>query len=173
MKCPSCDFVDSRVADSRLSDGGATVRRRRECPKCGKRFTTFERLAETRLFVVKKDGRREAFNREKILRGLTKACEKRPVAIERLEEIAAEIERQLRDGLVEEVPAMEIGALIMERLKYLDPVAYVRFASVYKDFRDTDSFLKEIASLHKPAGRRHAVPVPEKSIAAPAILPES
>jgi transcriptional repressor NrdR len=174
MKCPSCDFVDSRVADSRLSDGGATVRRRRECPQCGKRFTTFERLAETRLFIVKKDGRREAFSREKILRGLTKACEKRPVAIERLEEIAAEIERQLRDELVEEMPAMDIGALIMERLKYLDPVAYVRFASVYKDFRDTDSFLKEIASLHKPAGPRHrATPAPEKSIAAPAILPES
>jgi transcriptional repressor NrdR len=173
MKCPACDFVDSRVADSRLSDGGATVRRRRECPQCGKRFTTFERLAETRLFVVKKDGRREAFSREKILRGLTKACEKRPVGIERLEEIAAEIERHLRDALAEEVPALEIGALIMERLKYLDPVAYVRFASVYKDFRDTDSFLKEIASLHKGAGSRRRPASPEKKLEVlPVILPE-
>jgi transcriptional repressor NrdR len=104
-------------------------------------------LAETRLFVVKKDGRREAFNREKILTGLTKACQKRPVGMERLEEIANEIERSLRDELVEEVPASEIGELVMEKLKQVDPVAYVRFASVYKEFRDTDSFLEEIASL--------------------------
>ncbi len=147
MKCPACDFEDSRVADSRLCDGGAAVRRRRECPACGKRFTTYERAGEVRLFVVKKDGRREAFSREKVLRGLTRACEKRPVPREALETMVEEIERRLRDELVEEVPATEIGAIVMERLKDIDPVAYVRFASVYKEFRDTDSFLREIAGL--------------------------
>lgn len=147
MKCPACGFEDTKVADSRLCDAGAAVRRRRECPVCAKRFTTYERAGETRLYVIKKDGRREAFNRDKVLAGLTKACEKRPVSREALEAAADEIERRLRDELVEEASTSRVGELVMEWLKQADPVAYVRFASVYKEFRDTDSFLKEIADL--------------------------
>jgi transcriptional repressor NrdR len=147
MKCPACGYEDSKVADSRLCEGGVAIRRRRECPNCGKRFTTYERIGETRLFVIKKDGRREAFSREKILRGLTKACEKRSVPSEDLETLVDEIERRLRDDLVQETPTTEIGVMVMEKLKGIDPVAYVRFASVYKEFHDTDSFLKEIEEL--------------------------
>jgi len=160
MKCPACGFEDTRVADSRLCDEGAAVRRRRECPQCSKRFTTYERAGETRLFVVKKDGRREAFNRDKVLRGLTKACEKRPVPMESLEAVVDEIERRLRDDLVEEAPTTRIGAMVMERLKEIDQVAYVRFASVYKEFRDTDSFLKEIADLRTEEADR--IPAAER-----------
>ncbi|NIM04672.1 MAG: transcriptional repressor NrdR [Armatimonadetes bacterium] len=156
MKCPACGHEDSRVADSRVCDDGAAVRRRRECPECGKRFTTYERPGETRLFVVKKDGRREAFDRDKVLQGLSKACEKRPVSRETLEAAVDEIERRLRDELAEEPPTSEIGAMVMEKLKEIDPVAFVRFASVYKEFRDTDSFLKEIADLR--LGNAYEVP---------------
>jgi transcriptional repressor NrdR len=147
MKCPACGFEDTKVSDSRLCDEGAAVRRRRECPECGKRFTTYERAGETKLFVVKKDGRREAFNRDKILRGLTRACEKRPVASDALEALVDEIERRLRDDLVQEASTTEVGAMVMDKLRALDHVAYVRFASVYKEFHDTDSFLREIEEL--------------------------
>lgn len=149
MKCPACSFEDTKVAESRLCEGGAAVRRRRECPECGKRFTTYERAGETRLFVIKKDGSREPFTREKLLRGLIRACEKRSVSSDALEALADDIERRMRDGLAQELPTNEIGAMIMEKLKEIDHVAYVRFASVYKDFRDTDSFLKEIETLRE------------------------
>jgi len=149
MKCPFCAHNDSRVLDSRMSEEGSVVRRRRECPSCGRRFTTYERRGEMPLFVIKKDGRREPFDREKVVVGITKACYKRPISREWIEQTVDEIERQLRDELAEEVPSSEIGNLVMERLRQADDVAYVRFASVYKEFRDTDSFLQEIRSLAK------------------------
>ena len=147
MRCPFCQHNDSRVLDSRTSDGDSVVRRRRECPHCGRRFTTYERPGEVRVFVIKKDGRREPFDREKLILGMAKACEKRPISREQIEESADAVERQVRDELAEEVPASEIGILVMMRLREMDEVAYVRFASVYKEFRDADSFLKEIESL--------------------------
>jgi transcriptional repressor NrdR len=149
MKCPYCHHSESRVVDSRLADDGAAIRRRRECESCGRRFNTYERPEEVPLFVIKKDGRREQFDRTKIMVGITKACEKRPVSREDIERIADEIEAALRDQLATEVPARQIGEMVMERLRKLDEVAYVRFASVYKDFRDVDSFLEEIRSLAK------------------------
>jgi transcriptional repressor NrdR len=147
MRCPFCQHNDSRVLDSRTSDGDSVVRRRRECPDCGRRFTTYERPGEVRVFVIKKDGRREPFDREKLILGMTKACEKRPISREQIEQSADAVERQVRDELAEEVASSEIGILVMARLRDMDEVAYVRFASVYKDFRDADSFLKEIESL--------------------------
>jgi len=147
MKCPYCQFRDSRVVDSRTSDDNSAVRRRRECPECQRRFTSYERVGEVRLYVIKKDGRREPFARVKIVAGMTKACEKRPVSHEAIEQAADGIERQVRDELMEEVPASRIGALVMERLRAMDSVAYVRFASVYKEFRDAHSFVKEVEGL--------------------------
>jgi len=147
MNCPVCQAADSRVVDSRLTEDGSAVRRRRECVSCGRRFTTYERLEMPPIFVIKKDGRREPFDREKILAGLTKACEKRPVPREEIERCADEIERTLRDRLATEVPTREIGEMAIERLRSLDEVAYVRFASVYKEFRDADSFVQEIEKL--------------------------
>jgi transcriptional repressor NrdR len=123
------------------------VRRRRECPECKRRFTTYERPGEVRVFVIKKDGRREPFDRSKMIAGITKACEKRPISREAIEQAADEIERRVRDELAEEVSSAEIGLLVMERLREIDEVAYVRFASVYKEFRDADSFLKEVEGL--------------------------
>jgi len=147
MKCPYCQHRDSRVVESRTSDDNGTVRRRRECPECQRRFTTYERVGEVRLFVVKKDGRREPFERAKIIAGMRKACEKRPVSHDAIEQAADTIEREVRDELMEEVPASHIGALVMERLRGMDSVAYVRFASVYKEFRDAHSFVKEVEGL--------------------------
>jgi len=147
MKCPFCQHDDSRVIDSRTSDDHSMVRRRRECPECRRRFTTYERPGEVRVFVIKKDGRREPFDRSKVVMGMTKACEKRPVSREVVEQIADEVERRIRDELAEEVSSAEIGQLVMERLREIDEVAYVRFASVYKEFRDADSFLKEVEGL--------------------------
>jgi len=147
MRCPFCRHEDSRVVDSRLNDGGSSVRRRRQCPACGRRFTTYERLGEVRVYVVKKDGRREPFDREKLIRGVTKACEKRPIGREEIGRIVDEVEQVLRDRLNEEVPSSRIGELVMERLRALDEVAYVRFASVYKDFRDAGSFVQEVEGL--------------------------
>jgi transcriptional repressor NrdR len=151
MKCPFCQHRDSRVVDSRTSDDDTVVRRRRECPECARRFTTYERPTEVRVYVVKKDGRREPFDRDKILAGVNKACEKRPISREAAAEAADAIERRVRDELSEEVPSSMIGRWVMEALKELDEVAYVRFASVYKEFRDTDSFVKEIESLVRNA----------------------
>jgi transcriptional repressor NrdR len=147
VRCPFCQHRDSRVLDSRTSDEDAVVRRRRECPECGRRFTTYERPTDVRVYVVKKDGRRELFEREKIQAGMSKACEKRPISREAIEEATDGIERRVRDQLSEEVPSREIGGWVMDALRDLDEVAYVRFASVYKEFRDTGSFLKEIESL--------------------------
>ena len=149
MKCPFCQHSESRVVDSRLADGGAAIRRRRECESCDRRFNTYERPEEVPLFVIKKDGRREPFDRTKIMIGITKACEKRPVSREDIERVADEIEAALRDRLATEVPAQQIGEVVMERLRQLDEVAYVRFASVYKEFRGVDSFVEEIRSLAK------------------------
>ena len=147
MKCPFCQHEDSRVVDSRTSDEQSVVRRRRECESCDRRFTTYERPGEVRVFVIKKDGRREPFDRDKILAGMTKALEKRPISRDVIEHTVDEIERRIRDELAEEVPSSEVGALVMARLREMDEVAYVRFASVYKEFRDADSFLKEIETL--------------------------
>jgi transcriptional repressor NrdR len=152
MNCPVCRASDSRVVDSRLTEDGSAVRRRRECESCGRRFTTYERLEAPSIFVIKKDGRREPFEREKILAGLTKACEKRPVAREEIERCADEIEQSLRDRLATEVATSEIGEMVMARLRALDEVAYVRFASVYKEFRDADSFVQEIERLANVKG---------------------
>jgi transcriptional repressor NrdR len=155
MKCPFCDHSDSRVLDSRSSDDSQVIRRRRECPECSRRFTTYERAAEVQLFVVKKDGRRELFDRDKVVAGMTKACEKRPVSREAIEEAADRIARMARDQLSDELPTSRIGAWVMDELREMDSVAYVRFASVYKEFRDIDSFVKEVESLlRNPSSHR-------------------
>ncbi len=147
MRCPFCNDLDSRVLDSRPAEGGSVIRRRRECSSCSRRFTTYERVEEQLLYVVKRDGRRERFNRKKILTGLLKACEKRPVSLATLEGLAEEVEREIRNTLVEEVPSTHIGDLVMERLRNLDEVAYVRFASVYRCFTDVERFRQELESL--------------------------
>lgn len=144
MKCPGCEFKETKVVDSRLSADGGFIRRRRECLKCGKRFTTYEYVEEVPLMVVKKDGRRQPFDRGKIIGGLMKACEKRPISIEKIEEIARDIERSLQKKYDREVEASIIGEAIMERLVSLDEVAYVRFASVYRQFRDVNQFMNEL-----------------------------
>ncbi|MFB3880359.1 MAG: transcriptional regulator NrdR [Armatimonadota bacterium] len=149
MKCPFCEHGDSRVLDSRSGEGNQVIRRRRECPSCGRRFTTYERAAELQLFVVKKDGRREPFDRRKVIAGMTKACEKRSIARDAIEQAADRIARQAREELSDEVPTSQIGAWVMDALRAIDGVAYVRFASVYKEFRDTDSFVKEVESLDR------------------------
>ncbi|HHT71963.1 MAG: transcriptional regulator NrdR [bacterium] len=147
MRCPFCSESDTRVLDSRPAEGGSVIRRRRECSGCKRRFTTYERVEEQPLFVVKRDGRRERFNRQKILAGLVKACEKRPISLAILEGLAEEVEREIRNALMEEVPSTTIGDLVMERLRQLDEVAYVRFASVYRRFTDVERFLQELESL--------------------------
>ncbi|MDO7787990.1 transcriptional regulator NrdR [Desulforamulus aquiferis] len=149
MRCPFCSFPESRVLDSRPADEGCSIRRRRECSDCGKRFTTYEKIDELPLVVVKKDGRREVFDRSKLLAGLIKACEKRPVPVQELEKTANLIERELRNKMDLEVNSGEVGEQVMERLKELDEVAYVRFASVYRQFRDVYSFLQEVEKLLK------------------------
>ncbi len=150
MNCPTCNELDTRVIDSRVVEGGTGVRRRRECPSCRKRFTTFERYEREPLLVVKKNGQRELFDRGKILSGLLKAVEKRPISIEKLEDITGEIEKSIREEGYDEVPSTRIGELVMERLKALDQVAYVRFASVYREFRDVDQFMDILSTLKKP-----------------------
>jgi transcriptional repressor NrdR len=147
MKCPFCGETDSKVLDSRSIDDETAIRRRRECPRCGRRFTTYERLDELPLIVVKKDGRREAFDRNKVLRGLVRACEKRPVPTERLEALAEEVEKDLYGRLDREVSSGEIGEMVMERLRDVDEVAYVRFASVYRQFKDINRFMQELQKL--------------------------
>lgn len=149
MRCPFCKFSDSRVLDSRPTVEGDAIRRRRECGGCGKRFTTYEKADGLLLVVVKKDSRREAFDRQKLLRGLSKACQKRPVSTERLESIVDSIERDLRNLMEPEVRSEYIGELVMNHLRELDEVAYVRFASVYREFRDAESFMQEIKDLLK------------------------
>ncbi|MBZ4654128.1 MAG: ATP-cone domain protein [Peptococcaceae bacterium] len=148
MRCPYCGQSDSRVLETRLADDGYSVRRRRECLDCLNRFTTYEKIDDLPLLVIKKDGRREVFDQRKILNGLIKACEKRPVSLDKLEKLAAGIERSLKDSsLKREVASSEIGEMVMERLKELDEVAYVRFASVYREFKDISTFFTEIERL--------------------------
>ncbi|HHY92741.1 MAG TPA: transcriptional repressor NrdR [Firmicutes bacterium] len=147
MRCPFCGQPDTKVLDSRPAEDGSAIRRRRECEGCGRRFTTYERVEEQPLFVVKRDGRRERFDRQKILTGLVKACEKRPISLATLEELAQGVEREIRNTLLEEVPSTTIGDLVIERLRDLDEVAYVRFASVYRRFTDVERFREELESL--------------------------
>ncbi|AEH50482.1 transcriptional regulator NrdR [Pseudothermotoga thermarum] len=149
MKCPFCGALETRVLDSRPTLDGTAIRRRRECIECGGRFTTYERYESLPIVVVKKDGRREAFDRKKILNGLLKACEKRPVPYEALEKIVEEVELAIQRQGNAEVQSKYIGELVMEKLKQLDQVAYVRFASVYKDFREIDQFLEIVKELKK------------------------
>jgi transcriptional repressor NrdR len=147
MKCPHCAYVESKVLDSRTSKEADTIRRRRECLKCGKRFTTIETIEESIPLVVKKDGRREAFDRTKIANGLKKACEKRPVATANLERILSRIEYTLSERGEKEVKSTEIGQMVMDELKNLDEVAFVRFASVYRQFKDISEFMEELKDL--------------------------
>ena len=147
MKCPYCSYPESKVIDSRPTDEGERIRRRRECLQCGKRFTTYEIIETVPLMVVKKDKSREAFDHNKLLGGLLRACEKRPVSLEQLEEIVSEIENKLQNSLDREIPSSLIGTYAMEKLKEVDEVAYVRFASVYRQFRDINSFMEELSKI--------------------------
>ena len=149
MKCPFCGYEESKVIDSRPTDEGERIRRRRECIKCGKRFTTYEIIESVPLIVVKKDKSREPFDRNKLFNGILRACEKRPVALNTIEEAVSDIEIALQNSLDREVTSDKIGELTMEKLKDIDEVAYVRFASVYREFKDVDTFLKEIKDLMK------------------------
>jgi len=147
MICPFCGFREDRVIDSRESREGDVIRRRRQCLKCERRFTTYERTDEIPYMVVKKDGRREKFDRQKVLSGLLKACEKRPVSMARLAELVDEVEAKLVDNADRELPTTQIGEILMGRLTNLDKIAYVRFASVYRDFQDVETFFNELRSL--------------------------
>ena len=147
MKCPYCGHEEDKVVDSRSSQEGDAIRRRRECLKCQRRYTTYEHIEGVSLMVVKKDGRRESFDRKKVLSGLVKSCEKRPVSVEKLEDIVDDIERTLQRNFDKEVASVEVGELIMQRLGKLDQVAYVRFASVYREFKDVNQFMKELKQI--------------------------
>ena len=147
MKCPFCGYTESKVIDSRPTDEGEKIRRRRECISCGKRFTTYEIIESVPIIVVKKDKSREAFDRVKLFNGMPRACEKRPVSIGQLEEAVNQIEAELQNSLDREVTSVHIGELAMEKLKSLDEVAYVRFASVYRQFKDINTFMEELAKL--------------------------
>lgn len=147
MKCPACQYNGSRVVDSRPADASKSIRRRRECESCGYRFTTFEKIEDTPLIVVKKDGSRDEFAGKKILRGLIRACEKRPVALDELKEIVYEIEKELRSSGIAEIDAKDLGEMVMEKLADVDEVAYVRFASVYREYKDISVFIEELKNL--------------------------
>ena len=147
MKCPYCGYLEDKVVDSRPADEGARIRRRRECLSCGKRFTTYEMIESMPLYVVKRDGTRQAFDRMKLINGMLRACEKRPVALDSIEKIADDIELELRGRLEKEVKSVTTGEMVMDRLKEIDEVSYVRFASVYRSFKDVNSFIDELNSL--------------------------
>ena len=147
MHCPFCKFKETKVSDSRLSKDGSSIRRRRECLSCQKRFTTYEYIEQLPLMVIKKDGRRQPFDRTKIIAGLVKACEKRPVSIDKIEGLTNEIERIVRKKFDREVDSNVVGEIIMEKLAMLDEVAYVRFASVYRQFRDINQFMSELKNI--------------------------
>ncbi len=149
MKCPYCGYVEDKVIDSRPTDENSAIRRRRECSKCQRRFTTYEKVESVPLIVIKKDKTRQLFDREKLLNGLLRACEKRPVSIEDLESLVNNIESQICNSFKREVTSQEIGAMVMEKLKDLDEVAYVRFASVYRQFKDINTFMDELRKLIK------------------------
>ena len=147
MKCPFCGYTESKVIDSRPAEEGATIRRRRECLACQKRFTTYEIIERMPLVVVKRDGSRQTFDKVKLINGMVRACEKRPVALTTLEKIADEIEQELQSRLEREVKTVDIGEMVMSRLKSVDEVAYVRFASVYRSFKDINTFMDELTKL--------------------------
>lgn len=147
MKCMYCNSTESRVIDSRPTDEGLAIRRRRECVNCGRRFTTYEKIENVQIMVVKKDGSREAFDADKIRRGLIKACEKRPVAMHDVDALVRDVEQQILNSLDQEISSARIGEMVMERLRNLDEVAYVRFASVYRSFCDINTFMEELKSL--------------------------
>lgn len=154
MRCPFCGFFDTKVLDTRSADDGNAIRRRRECAECNKRFTTYEKIEDVPLIVVKKDGKREVFDGTKLLHGLIKACEKRPVALQQLEDTAEDIERELKNKMEREVSSALIGEMVMEKLKDIDEVSYVRFASVYREFKDISTFMKEIEGLLRNSSKR-------------------
>ena len=147
MKCPFCGHPESKVIDSRPADENASIRRRRECLACGKRFTTYETVESLPIVVIKKDGSRQSFDRQKVLRGMIRACEKRPVSLAELERIADEIEQELQNSMEREIRTADIGEKVMERLRSVDQVAYVRFAYVYRQFKDIDTFMAELNKL--------------------------
>lgn len=147
MRCPFCSFDESKVVDSRSTDENTTIRRRRECIKCGKRYTTYEKIEDIPVLVIKRDLARENFNKEKIINGLIIACQKRPVSRKQIEELAEDIEKSISNNMFTEVESRIIGEMVMERLKSLDEISYVRFASVYRQFKDINTFLEEIKSL--------------------------
>ena len=147
MKCPFCGHLDSKVVDSRPAEDGASIRRRRECLACHKRFTTFEVMESLPVVVIKKDGSRQSFDRSKLLNGMIRACEKRPVPVARLEKVAADIEQELQNSMEREISTEVIGERVMEHLRAIDQVAYVRFASVYRQFKDIDNFMEELTKL--------------------------
>ena len=147
MKCPECDFMEDKVVDSRTTKEGKAIRRRRECLQCSHRFTTYEYIEKAPLMVVKKDGRRELYDREKLLTGLVKACEKRPVPREKLEQLVDEVETAAFGKFKNEIRSSELGNMVIEKLQAIDEVAYVRFASVYRQFKDINQFMKELKEL--------------------------
>ncbi len=147
MKCPFCENIDTKVIDSRPTEEGHAIRRRRECDNCKKRFTTYEKVEEIPMMVVKKDGSREVFDRNKVLNGIIKACEKRPVSMDNIDKIVDEIERGLSNMMEKEIESRVIGEVIMDQLKSIDEVAYVRFASVYRQFKDINTFISELEKL--------------------------
>lgn len=159
MKCPACGYPDSKVIDSRPVSDGSSIRRRRECLVCQKRFTTFEMLESVQIVVIKKNGSKELFDRNKLLGGILKACQKRPV---NADDVVTDIETELQNSLRLEVPSRELGELVMERLKKIDEVAYVRFASVYREFKDLDTFLAELTSLKQSAEEQRTQAQSEK-----------
>ena len=152
MNCPFCGHLQDRVVDSRESKEGGSIRRRRQCLKCERRFTTYERIDEVPYMVAKKDGRREKFDRQKVLAGLLKACEKRPISMARLSELVNQVESKVIDSPDREISTTEIGEILMEALRELDKIAYVRFASVYRDFQDEQAFFNELKNLMRQKG---------------------
>lgn len=147
MKCPYCGYSESKVVDSRPTEEETAIRRRRECEKCTKRFTTYEKIEEVPLVIIKKDGSREVYQRGKLINGFLKACEKRPVSLKQIEEVVDEIEKELYNSMDKEIDSKKIGEMVMKRLKQLDDVAYVRFASVYRQFKDLNTFMDELNKL--------------------------
>lgn len=147
MRCPFCSFEESKVVDSRSTDDNTTIRRRRECLKCNKRYTTYEKVEDIPILVVKRDSTRENFNKEKIMNGLIRACQKRPVSRKQIEDLAEDVEKTISNKMITEVNSKVIGEMVMERLKNVDEISYVRFASVYREFKDINTFLEEIKSL--------------------------
>ncbi len=147
MKCPYCEYPESKVVDSRPTDEGQAIRRRRECISCAKRFTTYEKIEEIPTIIVKRDGNREVYDRNKLMNGIIKSCEKRPVSMTTIEDMVDDIEKTIFNSMKNEITSIEIGELVMEKLKDVDEVAYVRFASVYRQFKDVNSFMQELKKL--------------------------